>query len=213
MADPPRPDAGTANERTYARVGDRLELTLPGEGWIYLGDLRGQASGLSYGDRTIGDGATSFVFRAQRLGEFLLEFQLQDHRTGGERRQHLNVSIVAPSELERLIASGGAAAEPAARDSEVERAIERGDGLYDDGLFDLALEAYERAFASGVGAADDPHLNDRLATLYSRRQEWRRAEEYWRRNLAASVSTLADVGAAAAAHATATAAPPSPSRS
>lgn len=180
------PSGSPASERTYARVGDRLELTLPGEGWIYLGDLHGQASGLSYGDRTIGDGATSFTFRAQRLGEFLLEFQLQDHRTGGQQRQHLNVAIVAPSELQRIIAAGGKPSQPAAADVEIERAMEHADRLYDDGLFDLALAAYQRVAAADPASTAALHRNDRLAALHARRGEWGRADQYWRRNLDAA---------------------------
>ena len=180
-------DSPPATERTFARVGDRLELTLPDEGWIYLGDLRGQASGLSYRERNIGEGATSFTFRALRLGEFLLEFQLQDHRTGGEQRQHLAVSIVTPSELVRILASGGVSDGSAPGESERTAAIEEADRLYDDRLMELALAAYERVAAAvpAPGTAD-PHLDSRLGTLYALRGEWNRAQLHWERILALS---------------------------
>ncbi|WP_024469900.1 tetratricopeptide repeat protein [Treponema pedis] len=58
-------------------TGQKLEITYPGEGWVYLGETTAQR-GLKYGQRKIQDGASVFNFSAETAGSYILNFSYFD---------------------------------------------------------------------------------------------------------------------------------------
>ena len=181
------------DDRAFARVGDGIELALPGAGWIYLGDLQGRASGVAYDGRSIDADSTLFSFRASRIGDYLLEFQLQDHRTGGEQRQTVLVSVVAPLEFDRILANGGIVGPASSQPRDTLTAA--ADQLFAEELHQQALDAYlaaEAGLAGGVARASSSaaHVNGRIAELQFRAGDFQSAARYWQRNVELSGDAL-----------------------
>ncbi len=58
-------------------VGQLLEVPFSGNGWIFLGESGGR-SGLPYDSRRMDADGLSFVFRAEKVGDFILKFYRQD---------------------------------------------------------------------------------------------------------------------------------------
>ena len=57
-------------------VSDKIKITLPGSGWIYLPDR--ENSSLNYSGREFADKNTIYTFKPGEAGEFVLNFQYQD---------------------------------------------------------------------------------------------------------------------------------------
>lgn len=57
--------------------GQRLELSYPAEGWVYLGEATGQ-KGLKYLHRKLQKGNSVFTFNAEKDGDYILNFSFFD---------------------------------------------------------------------------------------------------------------------------------------
>jgi hypothetical protein len=71
---PAKPEASRV---IYAQAGQTFEVPFQGTGWIYTGE-ENSANGISYVSRRINDSTQTFVFRAQKEGEYTLKFYKQD---------------------------------------------------------------------------------------------------------------------------------------
>jgi hypothetical protein len=61
----------------YARPGQRVEVPFDGTGWVFLG-VEAAKQGLGYNSRRIDGGNQTFVFRAEKTGDYTLKFYKQD---------------------------------------------------------------------------------------------------------------------------------------
>ena len=187
-----------------ARRNDQVEIVLDGEGWILLGSRAG-LEGLSPQGREEGQGRTLFRFRAEKLGEYLLGFQLQDHTRGGAREERVRLRVLTDPEFARALAGSRGAADgreappgptapggrppadggPAAASPETAAPGPAGAGEpagFADRLFRLeqypaALEGYLRAYAEG-----NPALNDRIGFIYLQLHQYDEAARYYEKN-------------------------------
>jgi tetratricopeptide (TPR) repeat protein len=82
QARPPKqlvdPDATTPFSRTvWAVVGQHIEIPFTGGGWSYLGELNA-LKGLTYASHRSEAAGQTFVFSAEKAGEYALQFYKQD---------------------------------------------------------------------------------------------------------------------------------------
>ncbi len=69
-------DPAVTEQEIKVLVSDKLKITLPGNGWIYLPDK--ENSTLNYSGRQFSDENTVYSFKPEEEGEFVLNFQFQD---------------------------------------------------------------------------------------------------------------------------------------
>lgn len=55
------------------KKGQRLEITYPGEGWVYLGELSAQ-KGIKYQQRKLQNNSSLFHFGTEKVGTYILNF-------------------------------------------------------------------------------------------------------------------------------------------
>lgn len=77
-----------------ARVKDEISVVFDGSGWIYLGGEK-NAGGLAYESRALDEDSTTFVFRAEKLGTYELNFQRQDSFKGTFTYDALRVLVLS----------------------------------------------------------------------------------------------------------------------
>ncbi|MDR1148000.1 MAG: outer membrane protein assembly factor BamD [Spirochaetaceae bacterium] len=116
----------------YAQAGQTFEVPFQGTGWIYTGE-ENSMNGISYVSRRINDSTQTFVFRAQKEGEYILKFYKQDFLQDYYTNEYVRVIV----SNDRIIADEAIAGVDAPR--------ERPD--------DLGLEADK--LSDEVSAADD----------------------------------------------------------
>lgn len=95
-------EAKVINEIT-ASLGESLLIPLAGRGWIFTsrGEERDAVPLLS---RTITEDKTIFEFGAEKIGEFILEFQLQDNVTGGRIDDSIAIHVKDDVDLHQSVA-------------------------------------------------------------------------------------------------------------
>lgn len=76
-------------------LGQDLSVSFPGDGWIYLGTVDG-SDAVNFVNKTVLDGESRFVFRVTRPGNFTLQFERQNLRTGSQEDRHIALRIVTP---------------------------------------------------------------------------------------------------------------------
>jgi hypothetical protein len=67
----------TVSRVVRAVVGQLIEIPYWGAGWIFLGEVNAR-QGLSYDSRRLDREGQSFIFRAEKIGEYALKFNKQD---------------------------------------------------------------------------------------------------------------------------------------
>jgi len=94
-----------------ALVSDKIKITLPGSGWIYLPD--NENSSLNYSGREFADTNTTYTFKSGGAGDFVLNFQYQDLIKNIYKKE--KVHLIVTSELpqsDSKVASLETAVEP-----------------------------------------------------------------------------------------------------
>ena len=72
----------------------RLELTYPGHGWVYIGEQTSQP-GLKYEQRKLQDNTSIFMFTAEKKGDYILQFSYFDVFTNEFITDAVAVSVSA----------------------------------------------------------------------------------------------------------------------
>jgi hypothetical protein len=89
----PQSEAVTPTLTVQARLGENAEVSLPGSGWVYLGEADNQ-SGLAYRQRRASAEGQVFVFRPESAGSYRLRFRKQDLLRGTETSEIVEVAVV-----------------------------------------------------------------------------------------------------------------------
>jgi len=98
-------------QEVHASVSDKIKITLPGSGWIYLPD--NENNSLNYSGREFAEKNTTYTFKPGEAGDFVLNFQFQDliKNIYTKEKVHLIVSS-EPTQSVSKVASMETAAEP-----------------------------------------------------------------------------------------------------
>ena len=98
-------------QEVQASVSDKIKITLPGSGWIYLPD--NENNSLNYSGREFAEKNTTYTFKPGEAGDFVLNFQFQDliKNIYTKEKVHLIVSS-EPTQSVSKVASMETAAEP-----------------------------------------------------------------------------------------------------
>jgi hypothetical protein len=86
-------DAPPIERTIQATVGENVEVSLPGSGWVYLGEAREQ-KGLSYQRRRVSADGQVFVFKPEKAGSYRLSFKKQDLLRGTDTDALIEVTVV-----------------------------------------------------------------------------------------------------------------------
>lgn len=157
----------------YARQGDEIEVSFQEKGWLLL-EIPAEKSGLVFLGRELGPAKTVFRFRSKSLGEFTLPFQYQDALAGIIRREIVQLKIVAEGDFNTYMAEKASNYDPELYQKQMAKA----ERLAQLGYYKDALAAY-----LALAAANDPALNERIASLAFQLKDYKTAAEYWNKNL------------------------------
>ena len=174
------------NRSISVEVNERFELLFEGEGWIYLGDFSTNKPGdIKFSDRSVTSGKTKFQFFALNNGQYQLEFQLQNFRTGVDMKEIVyldafisNVRIVSKDSNDTGLAD--------TKDSQkdYQQLINITDKLLENGLIEEALSSYLLVYEEG-----DFDINQKIAKSYFSLGKLEKAAEYWQRNIELSLTS------------------------
>ncbi|MDR0558025.1 MAG: hypothetical protein LBG43_09230 [Treponema sp.] len=157
---PARFDASPVFSRSVkAVVGQQVEIPFSGSGWVYLGEMNGQ-KGVAYSSHRLEKEGQSFMFIAEKSGDYALKFYKQDFIRDYTLNDHVQV-IVAPAPVApaasgyAAINRGAVVAEPRWPSAEQEAAIAEGAPA---GAAQPAAAEQEAAIAEGAqpAAAEQP---------------------------------------------------------
>ena len=82
-----------------ATVGQLVEVPFWGTGWVYLGEAAAQR-GIVYDSRRLDPDGQSFIFKAERAGEYALKFYRQDFIRDFILNDYVQVLVGAPYDME-----------------------------------------------------------------------------------------------------------------
>ena len=176
---PPGEDSSV--ETLYGMPGDTLGVTLDGRGWIFTGLAEGNSAGnLSFVSRSNTPGYTDFIFTAEGLGDYLLNFQKQDFADGSFETKRVSVHIVGREEFSRIVSGMKNGGGSGGMDDEEqflrkEAAARR---LLRLGRKEEALDVY-----LSLDRPDDPEILDAVAELAFAIGRYDTAREAWTKNL------------------------------
>ncbi|MFW5769682.1 MAG: tetratricopeptide repeat protein, partial [Spirochaetota bacterium] len=186
-ADNPPPGEDSPVETLYGMPGDTLGVTLDGRGWIFTGLAEGNSTGnLSFVSRTNTPRYTDFIFAAEGLGDYLLNFQKQDFAGGSFETKRVAVHIVGREEFSRIVSEmkdgGGSGSRGGAGGSDEEEQLLMQEAeakrLLQLGRKEEALEVY-----LSLDRPDDPEILDAVAELAFEIGRYDTAREAWTKNL------------------------------
>jgi hypothetical protein len=174
----PSPTYGRLRE-VYARVGDDVQVSLDGVGFLFLGfpDRSPNGDGMSFEGKDTRDGKTWFSFKALALGTYNLDFLRQDNTTGTSSKETVRVHVVSDADFASAVARQDQPQTPAAADAV-------GDPVFAAKL--ASLGKYDAAIAELLKGYRDgsPGLNDAIAQLYLRTGAYDAAAKYFTKNMA-----------------------------
>lgn len=158
----------------YARMGDDLQISLGGEGFLFLGFPDLSPDGISFKGKEIRDGKTLFSFKATKLGTYDLDFLRQDNNTGTSVKETVRVHVLSDADFSAQLAQG---------QDQPPQSVEPGDPAFAEklsgyGQFDAAIAELLKGYRDG-----NPDLNDRIAELYMRTGAYDAAGKYFSKNL------------------------------
>ncbi len=158
----------------YAREGDDVQISLDGEGFLFLGFPDRSPDGMSFKGKETRDGKTLFSFKALKLGTYDLDFLRQDNSTGTSAKETVRVHVVTDADFAAAVAQG---------QEQPPESVEPGDPAFADklsslGQYDAALAELLKGYRDG-----NPDLNDRIARLYLRTRAYDAAAKYFSKNL------------------------------
>ncbi len=176
------------SETIFARLNDRINVTLEGDNWVYTGfeNLNGRQNKKSVILETVKKepgGRTAFVFKANKLGDFLLKFVNQNNITGNSTSKSIKLSVVTERNFRTQVSTSLAKQLKTpdalkATEKQNNGDINIADYLYFNGDYSSALKLYLKNYSP-----DDKHINDRLADIYFKESNYEVARKYWERNI------------------------------
>ncbi len=83
------------NISRYANIlkGQAIDFSYPGEGWVYLGE-ENTKKGLEYKKRKMSEGKTFFTFKAEKVGNYILNFSYFDVFSGNFIVDAISVKVI-----------------------------------------------------------------------------------------------------------------------
>lgn len=161
-----------------SRPNDSIIISFNGLGWIYEG-LEGnlaEPNGITYKGKDYSSDRTSFTFKAQKVGTYLLKFIKQDNDTAISTNKIVRLKVVKDADFSSMLMAEKNAGQPENLSKEGDYTVP--DNLYKRGAFAEALREYLKIYNS-----NDHYLNERIALLYFKEKEYGVALKYWKRNL------------------------------
>ena len=163
----------------YARVGDDVQVSLDGVGFLFLGfpDRSPDGDGMSFKGKDTRDGKTWFSFKALKLGTYDLDFLKQDNATGTSSRDTVRVHVVSDADFASATAQQDQPQTPASGEAVGDPAFAA--RLASLGKYDAAIAELLKGYRDG-----NPALNDSIAQLYLRTSAYDWAKKYFLKNSA-----------------------------
>lgn len=180
--------ATTPVKEILARVGDSIEISLDGAGFLFLGLPDRQVDGMSFTSRQVADGKTTFVFKTLKLGTYELDFEQQDNASGRDLLETVRVLVVSDAEYKAATEESAVVGPSGSAAASISGAPggEVGDPAYAERLAAIGKNTAAVAELMKGYRDGNPALNDRIASLYFGNGDLDAAEKYWHKNLEAT---------------------------
>lgn len=165
-------DSQRSIRNAYARIGDNIDITLPGKGWIYTGTASDK-TGIEFTGRNFDESTTSFKFQVNVLGNYILRFQKQDLQTGTTEEEEFHISVLSNVDFLNAVESGPVkvtALQGSGDYTSAERMVKN--GRIEDG-YNEYLKEYK------AGSAETDQIIASLAFIL---EKYDAAKQFWEKN-------------------------------
>ena len=162
----------------FSRPKDSIIITFKGLGWVYDGleGKAGSSKGIDYKGKDYRNNKTSFNFKTNKRGTYLLKFVKQDNSAASNIKKKVKVNVVKEEDFFKILNTEYKSEQAGNANINTDYTVP--DNLYKRGNFKDALNEYLKRYNE-----DDPYLNNQIALIYLEDKSYQAALKYWRHNL------------------------------